>query len=659
MMKNESRNNVPYRHIALPVGLFGILSFIPLKIWADVPTPPPAYHKQIDTSFPSGQKLIDQGYNPNTGVLKVEPRKQGSATVTSNGQTVTGSQKVDVVVTDKYGNKVRVPSRITQTANAAIIAGAVGSAVSNAVEKYSEELGGAIKQGDYGGAAHYSVMTAGAALDNILGGSISGIARGIGRGLGTLPSENGGSEIGTPSIGGNSSPSTGMPTSAGSSSTPFVGGGTDLGAGLRKSAADAAAAQSAAEKRGDVGGALGAAAVGKAAGAAENAANAAKFDETISNARAKGNNVYRLSIYKPPENKWTSLGVYTDARLDLYGSDSQAIGYYEDGQFKYATGGANLFGYLPGSVSFDASKKTSPNQVIHNNVLVEYQLFKGVKSSESEAGLSVRDMTLTAEEIKQILQRMFASQQTNHQEMMRQLSQIAANTAPNTSTSTETTPPSTTGSQVIRNSGSVVDAATTSSSVQGNTVTSAPYTPAGSTQAQQTQVTLNSDGTISTSIVPRPDLAPHSSQAPTRQEIPAPSQNNQTNQAGQSQQTGQQGESTQTTSSGTQSQPAQNQQQSDFCRENPSSAACADLGNADYEDLSLPENAIDLNFSPADIFQTDGVCPEPKSVDLGALGVVEFSYQPICDFAAAIRPVLIAATIMMCAWFVYGFAGEL
>ncbi|MBF0803902.1 MULTISPECIES: hypothetical protein [unclassified Neisseria] len=69
----------------------------------------------------------------------------------------------------KYGNQVKVPSKITRTAYAAIIAGAVGSAASKAVDIYSEQLGSSIKQGNDLGAAHHAVMTAGATLDNLPG----------------------------------------------------------------------------------------------------------------------------------------------------------------------------------------------------------------------------------------------------------------------------------------------------------------------------------------------------------------------------------------------------------------------------------------------------------------------------------------------------------
>ena len=52
-----------------------------------------------------------------------------------------------------------------------------------------------------------------------------------------------------------------------------------------------------------------------------------------------------------------------------------------------------------------------------------------------------------------------------------------------------------------------------------NTFLTEPYTPVGSNQAQQTQFTVNKDGTVTQTIVQRPDLAANTSQAPTRAEV--------------------------------------------------------------------------------------------------------------------------------------------
>lgn len=176
----------------------------------------------------------------------------------------------------------------------------------------------------------------------------------------------------------------------------------------------------------------------------------------------------------------------------------------------------------------------------------------------------------------------------------------------------------------------------------------------GSSTPQQTRFRMNQDGTVGVDYVPRPDLKPNSPEAPnkpekttpSRQESPdtpnAPNSPNSPNTPNEP---------------NSQNKQNQNDKEKDFCQKNPNSDQCILGGKS--EDIKLPEQTIDLNFKPENIFQTDGVCPQPQSVDLGAFGRVEFSYQPLCDFAAKLRPVLIMMTILTCAWFVYGALQDL
>lgn len=126
-----------------------------------------------------------------------------------------------------------------------------------------------------------------------------------------------------------------------------------------------------------------------------------------------------------------------------------------------------------------------------------------------------------------------------------------------------------------------------------NTFTTAPYTPADGQTAQQTQFIVNNNGNVITNIVSRPDLAPHSSQAPTRQPIGGQSQTN-----------------TQSPNNPGTAQPAPNPGQSegqkpDICKSSPNNIACADLGNTDYTDPELPQETRNLSFNPADIFASN------------------------------------------------------
>ena len=174
-----------------------------------------------------------------------------------------------------------------------------------------------------------------------------------------------------------------------------------------------------------------------------------------------------------------------------------------------------------------------------------------------------------------------------------------------------------------------------------NTFTTAPYTPADGQQAQQTQFIVNNNGNVTTNIISRPDLAPHSSQAPTRQPIGGQSQTNTQNQ----------------NNPGT-AQPAPNPGQSegqkpDICKSSPNNIACADLGNADYQDPELPQETRNLDFDPADIFASNGMCPQPKRVRI-LYSTVEISYKPLCDIAAGIRAIVILAGVMAALYMVWG-----
>ena len=337
----------------------------------------------------------------------------------------------------------------------------------------------------------------------------------------------------------------------------------------------------------------------------------------------------------------------------------------------------------------------------------EYLNTKENLEKTKRTDLKAEDMMLNQKDIKDILSRMLNNQQTNHAELMNQLSRI----------------------------GDAVQKSTESNQFTPMTADSAPYTPQGSNTPQQTRFQINVDGSVSVNIIQRPDLKPNSTLAPTRGEIvPNPTKgqgshmtpptsgstgtpttpikpttpitpenstkpttpitpdnpttpttpitpdnpttpttpitpdnpttpttpitpdnpttpnipDNSTTPDEPSKPTGQQGK-----------KQKQEQQKQDFCQQNPNAAQCLEAGDASYEDIVLPENTIDLSFSPENIFQTEGVCPQPKSVDLGVFGQVEFSYQPLCDFAAKLRPVLIMMTILTCAWFVYGALEEL
>ena len=610
-MKNDTRSNVHHRNTALCLALSAALFAAPVS--AEVGLPPPAQHQ--GAGFPSEQALRQKGYDPKTGVWRVQSQNNGRPTVTKSGDSIKGSQSKTITATGNYGEKATIRTTQTQSvsssklqnaANGLIAGNFIGGALKYS-SPYIENATRALKNGNYGTAAHNSIMSAGAFLDGLLGGGLGSVSQAIGRGLGTLPSD----------------PSSGQ---------------------LAQAAQQAATAQAQAEQSGNLGGAIAAAAAKKAA---EGAAAAAK--------QAEGWTTSGKMLAEASKNKDGSYSQLYLRRIDIKSGSNvnpkpEIQGYrwqidrfngsYNWEYVKYA----NWFkgGALPEGYDYVSGVVFTP---ITNDAQLQDARAKVTSQTPAEQQKIIKEMTLNQKDIKDILERMLNNQQTNHAELMNQLSKI----------------------------GDSVEKSTVSNEFTPMTADSAPYTPQGSNTPQQTRFTINRDGSITTTIIPRPDLKPNSTLAPTRSEIiPTPNKGQNTPTTPNSPNTPTTPDSpnapTTPNSPNTPNQPnsptgQQNQnqenQQQNFCQQNPNAAQCMPGGDMTYEDIVLPENTIDLDFRPENVFQTEGVCPQPKSVDLGAFGQVEFSYQPLCDFAAKLRPVLIMMTILTCAWFVYGALEEL
>lgn len=627
-MKNDTRNRATNRPVAVSLHYsllvcFGAQTLMPLVALADTGLPPPTVQQSINTSFPSAQALQRQGYDPQTGVWRVKDNNVGRPTVTSNGGTITGTQSKAVTVTGKYGEKATIQTATTQKVGSSALSKGIAaayvldSANNPNTRGYAEKTGQSIKQGDYLGAAHNAVLTVGSVLDSITGGSLGEAAKGLGEGLGKLPS----------------------------------GGSND--AALKRIFDRAKQGQAAAEKRGDFAGATVNAAVKKAAEAASNAsAQSAQQKAEQQEAEKKGKKVILIrflerGVEDTPE---TGLEVREKISWKSYTSDTASLGRSDIGDYSQERFGNTLNLKLAEDLTINYEFEFKKSKQYPRGSSVFVSTFTPADAPKEATLPNIADPNLSGSEVEAILKRMLESQQTNHEELMKQLAKM----------------------------GDAVEKATTSQEWTAKTATTEPYTPAGSDTPQQTQFSIDKNGNISVKTISRPDLKPHSSQAPTRTEIVKKADNAQTNQQQQNQQqqnqqnqntnqtgqqqnqTGQQtGQTGQTTATTGQTGQQQQQERQNFCQQNPRAAACAELGETDYEDLEIPENVIDLNFEPADIFQTDGVCPQPKIVNLGVFGTVEFSYQQICDFASLLRPVLIAAIIMMCAWFVFESVREL
>lgn len=607
-MKNDKRSGIFIGFTAAPLRCAVLLCFsagntiVPLMAFADVGLPPPAQHQS--SGFPSEKALQQKGYDPKTGVWRVQSQNNGRPTVTKDGGTIKGTQGKTVTVTGKYGEKGVMHTTQTQSvsssklqnaANGLIAGNFIGGALKYS-SPYIENATRALKNGNYGTAAHNSVMSAGAFLDGLLGGGLGSVSQAIGRGLGTLPSD----------------PSSGQ---------------------LAQAAQQAATAQAQAEQGGNLGGAIANAAAKKAA---EGAAKAAEGDKAYKEAkeRSKKETVYQvvLGITHTVNGRQKSENKYIGAYTNKFAQNAGAS-YDKDGK-KMVFRSSPLESYLPGS--------WSPNSIIYANLQVVSEITPPPET------VTPQDMMLNQQDIKDILSRMLNNQQTNHEELMNQLSRI----------------------------GDAVEKSTESNQFTPMSADSAPYTPQGSNTPQQTRFQLNADGSVTTSIIPRPDLKPNSTTAPTRSEIiPTPNKgqdnpttpttpnnpdspntpttpNQPTIPNEPSNPTGQQGQN--------QANRQNENQQGLLCQVFPNIAACADLGESDYEDVQIPENPIDLgSLKPIDYFSTNGQCPAPASFQLGALGSFDFDYSYVCRVAETIRPIVILGTIIICSWMAYSAVKEL
>nr|DAX31311.1 MAG TPA: attachment protein [Inoviridae sp.] len=620
-MKNDTRSNVHHRHTALCLALSAALFAAPVS--AEVGLPPPAQHQ--GAGFPSEQALRQKGYDPKTGVWRVQSQNNGRPTVTKSGDTIKGSQPKTVTATGNYGEKGTFRTTQTQTVSSSKLQNTingvwVGGALANAVDKHIDLMDARIRSGDYKGAVESGVLMAGTFGNNLFGGLAESLGN-MGRRLGLIDSPS--------------------PQDFRQAADRFYQWqmqkeqGGDLGEAIAAAAAKKAAEQAAK-------------AAEQAAKAAEQAAKAAKENKSESGKH--------LFIVRWSESAWEKSkdSSKSDKHVEnvVWKSYSAPTPSGRSDSFNYTLQpGWQNFTYTFSNgfkAKFDLKFSDAEKYRERSLMISEFPANPENIRKTTQSNITPEEMMLNQQDIKDILSRMLNNQQTNHAELMNQLAKI----------------------------GDAVEKSTESNQFTPMTADSAPYTPQGSNTPQQTRFTLNADGSVSTSIIPRPDLKPNSTLAPTRSEIiPTPNkgQNTPTTPDSPNTPTTPDSPNAPTTPNspnnpntpnqpnnptGQQNQNQENQKQ-DFCQQNPNAAQCMSGGDTTYEDIVLPENTIDLSFSPENVFQTEGVCPQPKSVDLGAFGQVEFSYQPLCDFAAKLRPVLIMMTILTCAWFVYGALEEL
>lgn len=590
-MKNDTRSNVYHRPIALCLALSAAVFAAP--VMADVALPPPAQHQ--NAGFPSDQALQRRGYDPNTGVWKVDVQNNGKPTVNKDGGTYNGSQNKTVTVTGKYGetgtmnttvNQKVESGKLQKAANTIMIGNGIANG-SNAASSYAAEVGRNIAQGNYGAAASNALQSVARFIDGVFGGPISGI----------------------------------------------VDLGSSFGDGYLEGKyqniyKQAEQAQRQAEAEGNYQKAVAQAAAKKAAEAAQKAQQQGqqKKEEQKKDEEANKKGLFKYQLIVEVDGSYQNYVFYAPDGYRLSGSADNTLNNSPAYMRKFVS-----------SYNIDIGKSASPSKIkvstpSDKHVFVRWTSYKEgtvpkseeKKITQNQSQVKPEDFMLTQKEMLDILKRMLENNQTNHAELMNQLAKMG-----------------------------VMNQSAEPSTFSPDTALSAPYTPEGSSTPQQTRLKMNQDGTVGVDYVPRPDLKPNSPEAPNKPEKTTPSRQESPDTPNSPNTPNQPNNPT-----GQQNQNQENQKQ-DFCKQNPNTAQCMPSGDSSYEDIKLPEQTIDLNFRPENIFQTDGVCPQPKSVDLGAFGRVEFSYQPLCDFAAKLRPVLIMMTILTCAWFVYGALEDL
>lgn len=602
---NDTRSLFYSRRFALRSSLlvlvcFGAQVLNPLTAFAEVGLPPPAQHQ--NAGFPSDQALQRRGYDPKTGVWKVDVQNNGKPTVTKNGGNINGSQGKNVTVTGRYGETGTMNTTVNQrVGTSAIQKTATGvwfsSSIANALSKNGSYVATQLRAGNYQSAFEGSVLALGDFGNNLFGGLPESIVN-LGRSLGLVNNP---------------------------SSQQFRDAAERFYAGQRQ-----------AEAEGNYQKAVAQAAAKKAAEAAQKAQQQEqqKKEEQKKDEEANKKGLFKYQLIVEVDGSYQNYVFYARDDYRISGSDVNTLNGSPWYMYKYVS-----------SYNINLGESVSPSQIkvstpSDRHVFIRWQSYKEgtvpeakkEKLAQNQSQVKPEDFMLTQKEMLDILKRMLENNQTNHAELMIQLAKMG-----------------------------VMNQSAEQSTFSPDTALSAPYTPEGSSTPQQTRFKMNQDGTVGVDYVPRPDLKPNSPEAPnkpekttpSRQESPdtpnAPNSPNSPNTPN---------EPNSPNSPNNQQTP--NQKENGLCSLFPNIAACADMGNAEEKDLNIPQNDQDIGtLKPLEHFQTDGVCPRPQSFDFGLFGRFEMGYDTICDIARKIRPILILICMISCSWAAWSAVKEL
>ena len=601
---NDTRNSLYSRITALPVRsavlvCFGAQVLSPLTAFAEVGLPPPVQHQ--NAGFPSDQALQRRGYDPKSGIWKVDVQNNGKPTVTKNGGNINGSQGKTVTVTGRYGETGTMNTTVNQRAGTSAIQKTAmgvwfGSSAANALSKNGSYVATQLRAGNYQSAFEGSVLALGDFGNNLFGGLPESIVN-LGRSLGLVN---------------NPSPQQ-----------------------FRDAAERFYAAQREAEAQGNYQKAVANAAAQKAAEAAKKAQqkDQQKKEEQKKDEEAKKNGMIKYQLIVEIDGSYQNYVFYSKFGLNINGSKGNTL-----------NNSPAYLGRFVSHVDIDipngSPSRISVSVPSDKHVYVYYTSYKEgtvpeaekKKLAQNQSEVKAEDFMLTQKEMLDILKRMLENNQTNHAELMNQLAKMG-----------------------------VMNQSAEPSTFSPDTALSAPYTPEGSSTPQQTRFKMNQDGTVGVDYVPRPDLKPNSPEAPNKPEKTTPSRQESPDTPNAPNSPNSPNTPNEPNSPNTpKNQQTPKQQENGLCSLFPNIAACADMGEVEAQDPEVPQNTIDIgSIKPTDTFKTDGVCPSPKTFDMGILGTFEMSYENVCYMASKIRPILILVTIISCGWAAYAAVKEL
>lgn len=601
---NDTRNSLYSRITALPVRsavlvCFGAQVLSPLTAFAEVGLPPPVQHQ--NAGFPSDQALQRRGYDPKSGIWKVDVQNNGKPTVTKNGGNINGSQGKTVTVTGRYGETGTMNTTVNQRAGTSAIQKTAtgvwfGSSAANALSKNGSYVATQLRAGNYQSAFEGSVLALGDFGNNLFGGLPESIVN-LGRSLGLVN---------------NPSPQQ-----------------------FRDAAERFYAAQREAEAQGNYQKAVANAAAQKAAEAAKKAQqkDQQKKEEQKKDEEAKKNGMIKYQLIVEIDGSYQNYVFYSKFGLNINGSQGNTL-----------NNSPAYLGRFVSHVDIDipngSPSRISVSVPSDKHVYVYYTSYKEgtvpeaekKKLAQNQSEVKAEDFMLTQKEMLDILKRMLENNQTNHAELMNQLAKMG-----------------------------VMNQSAEQSTFSPDTALSAPYTPEGSSTPQQTRFKMNQDGTVGVDYVPRPDLKPNSPEAPNKPEKTTPSRQESPDTPNAPNSPNSPNTPNEPNSPNTpKNQQTPKQQENGLCSLFPNIAACADMGEVEAQDPEVPQNTIDIgSIKPTDTFKTDGVCPSPKTFDMGILGTFEMSYENVCYMASKIRPILILVTIISCGWAAYAAVKEL